>query len=147
MFVAAMASFGQSVIFGQPSDDPNMNLQFLQFATQHATANPGDPQAQRQLAYWRDLVQRQQAQPQAPMPTPTSANPFAMPAMPPGAYGHAAPAAPSAAPASAPSLSHNMGPGTTGHAGSHDGSSERGAPPFLNRRATRAHIHMRKPSS
>ena len=67
--------FGQSGLFGQPSDDPSVNMQQYQLALQYAQANPTNVQAQRQAAYWHDVIQRQnlllsQQQMPAPMQMP-----------------------------------------------------------------------------
>ena len=51
--------FGQSVLFGQPSDDPNINMQTYSQALLYAQQNPNNPQAQRQAAYWHEIIQRQ----------------------------------------------------------------------------------------
>ena len=52
-------SFGQSLLFGQPSIDANMNLHYLNQAQIYAASNPGNVQAQRQLQYWQEVCLRQ----------------------------------------------------------------------------------------
>ena len=73
--VDASHGFGQSALFGQPSNDPNMNLHYLNQAHACAVQNPTNVQAQRQWAYWAEIVQRQAAahppQPQPPYAVPT----------------------------------------------------------------------------
>ena len=50
----------QSTLFGQPSHDVNVNIAYAQNAQQHAARFPHDGQAQRQAAYWAEVVLRQQ---------------------------------------------------------------------------------------
>ena len=58
-----MTSLGSvaSPIFGTPSTDLQMNVYYMNQAESHARNYPNDLQAQRQLAYWREVVQRQMA--------------------------------------------------------------------------------------
>ena len=60
-----MAQFGQSTVFGQPSTDPAMNMHYYSQAQSFAANNPTNLQAQRQLAFWAEVVQRQAAAAQA----------------------------------------------------------------------------------
>ena len=53
--------FGHSTLFGQPSNDPNMNVYYMQQAQLFFRQKPGNVQASRQLAYWTGIVQRQAA--------------------------------------------------------------------------------------
>ena len=73
--------FGQSVLFGMPSDDVNINMGHLQQAQQYLQANPQNVQAQRQCAYWTDIVQRQQQAAASAAPVPPTAAPGAPPGM------------------------------------------------------------------
>ena len=82
---------GQSVLFGQPSDDLQTNIQHYTNAQQYAQAHPGNLRAQRQLAYWTEVVNRQMQAAAAAFP--------AQPAVAP-----AAPAQPAAASPATPSF-------------------------------------------
>ena len=55
-----IGQFGQSQIFGVPSQDPRMNEHYLMQATQHA-ARVQTPEAQAQVAYWQQIVQANRA--------------------------------------------------------------------------------------
>ena len=71
-------------MFGLPSTDMNMNVHYGQLAQQHARTHPSNPVAQRQAAYWAEVVARQQAAqtPQMPGATGNLQNPFAGPSGP-----------------------------------------------------------------
>ena len=56
--------------------DPMMNMMYLQQAQSYLQNNPNNVQAQRQVSYWTEVVQRQgaaqQTQPAAPTGAPAS---------------------------------------------------------------------------
>ena len=71
---ASGSRFGQSTLFGHPSQDPSLNVHYAQLAYQHAQNHPSDPQAQRQWAFWSEVVRQQQAAAQtAPQTAPLQA--------------------------------------------------------------------------
>ena len=67
------SAFGSSPLFGMPSLDPAMNVMHMQQAYQFAQNNPGNLQAQRQFAYWAEVVQRQGAAAPLPQASPPQA--------------------------------------------------------------------------
>ena len=95
--------FGQtSTFFGQPSTDLQQNIAYMQNAQAVAALDPLNAQAQRQAAYWQEIVARQAAAhgvpgyagaPQGSLPTQPQAAPTVQPLQPP-MFGGAAPAAP-----------------------------------------------------
>ena len=140
-----MASFGQSVLFGQPSDDPNVNFGYLQSAIQSAQLNPQNTQMQRQVAYWQEVVARQaqaNSMAQASLAQAAAAQAAAAQAAAAQAAAHAPAPAPAGAlapqaPMQVPPLFSTgvagpMGPGV------HYGSSEQGSTPFITPAAARA---------
>ena len=84
-------SFGRSTLFGMPSQDTQTIITHMQLAVTNAQLSPGNHQAQRQAAYWTEVVQRQAAsmglqgtppfqpaaaaQQQSPAPAPSPAAP------------------------------------------------------------------------
>lgn len=94
--VDATPMFGQPLLFGMPSTNPEMNEHYLRQAHIHAHSNPC-PQSYAQVACWQQVVNEAQARasqqapaawpPQWPPGAPSSAVPSAPPggAMPQGA--------------------------------------------------------------
>ena len=61
MAESGSSMFGQHNPFGIPSHDLQTNIQYATQAAQFAAGNPQNAQAQRQAAYWAEVVARQQA--------------------------------------------------------------------------------------
>ena len=51
-------TFGSAPFFGQPSQDYMTNVTYMQNAQQFAALNPMNVAAQRQAAYWQEVVNR-----------------------------------------------------------------------------------------